>query len=194
MSHIIKHITVKEPPNNFQAERRKLKAMANEPYNQEETRLEWNRLENFSQEKQDNENKKAGSINFNNILTGKCLAKVKAKIWMSVVAVALMIKTTTQLYLQLSTPCDFNSPIHTLLHGGCLSLVTGSECTFALSIKHKGRLDVVIRRPDALHPDNEMAYDNAVCALGKICQFHGDCINAAQIVPAWLNGLPLKGD
>ncbi|XP_071735518.1 uncharacterized protein [Rutidosis leptorrhynchoides] len=56
------------------------------------------------------------------------------------------------------------------------------------------RLDAVIRRPDALHPDNVMAYDNAVSALGKICQFHRDSINAAQIVPAWLNCLPLKGD
>nr|GEU75259.1 importin-5-like [Tanacetum cinerariifolium] len=56
------------------------------------------------------------------------------------------------------------------------------------------RLDGVIRRPDALHPDNVMAYDNAVSALGKICQFHRDSINAAQIVPAWLNCLPLKGD
>ncbi|KAK1410940.1 hypothetical protein QVD17_37483 [Tagetes erecta] len=56
------------------------------------------------------------------------------------------------------------------------------------------RLDAVIRRPDALHPDNVMAYDNAVSALGKICQFHRESINAAQIVPAWLNCLPLKGD
>nr|XP_043633893.1 importin-5-like [Erigeron canadensis] len=56
------------------------------------------------------------------------------------------------------------------------------------------RLDAVIRRPDALHPDNVMAYDNAVSALGKICQYHRDAINAAQIVPAWLNCLPIKGD
>jgi hypothetical protein len=26
-----------------------------------------------------------------------------------------------------------------------------------------------------------MAYDNAVSALGKICQFHRDSINAAQV-------------
>lgn len=56
------------------------------------------------------------------------------------------------------------------------------------------RLDVVLRRPDALHSDNVMAYDNAVSALGKICQFHRDGINASQIVPAWLNCLPIKGD
>ncbi|KAL4554710.1 hypothetical protein LXL04_037312 [Taraxacum kok-saghyz] len=41
---------------------------------------------------------------------------------------------------------------------------------------------------------NVVAYDNAVSAHGKICQFHRDSINAAQIVPAWLNCLPLKGD
>ncbi|KAI3747198.1 hypothetical protein L6452_09649 [Arctium lappa] len=60
--------------------------------------------------------------------------------------------------------------------------------------KALSRLDAVIRHPDALHPDNVMAYDNAVSALGKICQFHRDSINAAQIVPAWLNCLPIKGD
>lgn len=43
------------------------------------------------------------------------------------------------------------------------------------------RLDAVIRHPNALHADNIMAYDNAVSALGKICQFHRDSINAAQV-------------
>ncbi|KAH9740593.1 TOG domain-containing protein [Citrus sinensis] len=56
------------------------------------------------------------------------------------------------------------------------------------------RLNVVIRHPNALQPENLMAYDNAVSALGKICQFHRDSIDAAQVVPAWLNCLPIKGD
>lgn len=56
------------------------------------------------------------------------------------------------------------------------------------------RLNFVIRHPNALHSDNVMAYDNAVSALGKICQFHRDIIDAAQVVPAWLSCLPLKGD
>ncbi|RYR53963.1 hypothetical protein S245_020863 [Arachis hypogaea] len=56
------------------------------------------------------------------------------------------------------------------------------------------RLDAVMRHPDALHSDNIMAYDNAVSAVGKICQFHRDSINAAQVVPAWLSCLPIKGD
>ncbi|TKY62898.1 Importin-5 protein [Spatholobus suberectus] len=56
------------------------------------------------------------------------------------------------------------------------------------------RLDAVIRHPNALHSDNVMAYDNAVSALGKICQFHRDSINATQVVPAWLSCLPIKGD
>ncbi|PPD82642.1 hypothetical protein GOBAR_DD20432 [Gossypium barbadense] len=42
------------------------------------------------------------------------------------------------------------------------------------------RLNAVIRHPNALHLDNVMAYDNAVSALGKICQFHRDSIDAAQ--------------
>ncbi|CAL0323404.1 unnamed protein product [Lupinus luteus] len=56
------------------------------------------------------------------------------------------------------------------------------------------RLDAVIRHPNALHSENVMAYDNAVSALGKICQFHRNSINATQVVPAWLGCLPLKGD
>ncbi|KAK7400133.1 hypothetical protein VNO78_11333 [Psophocarpus tetragonolobus] len=56
------------------------------------------------------------------------------------------------------------------------------------------RLNTVIQHPNALHSDNVMAYDNAVSALGKICQFHRDSIDSAQVVPAWLNCLPIKSD
>ncbi|RYQ86900.1 hypothetical protein Ahy_B10g106510 isoform B [Arachis hypogaea] len=64
------------------------------------------------------------------------------------------------------------------------------------------RLNAVIQHPNALHSDNVMAYDNAVSALGKICQFHRDSIDSAQVftffllmvIPAWLNCLPIKGD
>ncbi|KAJ6713497.1 hypothetical protein OIU79_009476 [Salix purpurea] len=43
------------------------------------------------------------------------------------------------------------------------------------------RLNVVIRHPNAKQADNVMAYDNAVSALGKICQFHRDSIDSAQV-------------
>ncbi|XP_019093862.1 PREDICTED: importin-5 [Camelina sativa] len=56
------------------------------------------------------------------------------------------------------------------------------------------RLDVVIRHPNAQQSENAMAYDNAVSALGKICQFYRSSIDAGKIVPAWLNCLPIKGD
>ncbi|EEF36904.1 importin-5 [Ricinus communis] len=56
------------------------------------------------------------------------------------------------------------------------------------------KLNIVISDPNKLHADNVMAYDNAVSALGKICQFHRDSINASQVVPAWLRCLPLKSD
>ncbi|RVX12993.1 Importin-5 [Vitis vinifera] len=91
-----------------------------------------------------------------------------------------------------------------------------------LLLEALSRLNVVIRHPNALQPDNVMAYDNAVSALGKICQFHRDSIDSAQcvlgirlptikyqqarvlvlgsmeglaeVVPAWLSCLPIKGD
>ncbi|KAK9671724.1 hypothetical protein RND81_12G050400 [Saponaria officinalis] len=56
------------------------------------------------------------------------------------------------------------------------------------------RLNAVLRHPNASHSENVMACDNAISALGKICQFHRDNIDAAQIVPMWLNSLPIKGD
>ncbi|CAM8960812.1 unnamed protein product [Rhodiola kirilowii] len=56
------------------------------------------------------------------------------------------------------------------------------------------RLNVVVSHPNALHSDNIMAYDNAVSAVGKICQFHRNSINGAQVVTAWLACLPIKGD
>ncbi|KAJ9131896.1 hypothetical protein P3X46_034799 [Hevea brasiliensis] len=56
------------------------------------------------------------------------------------------------------------------------------------------KLNVVISDPSAHLPDNVMAYDNAVSALGKICQFHRDSIDAAQVFPAWLSCLPIKSD
>ncbi|XP_039139952.1 importin-5-like [Dioscorea cayenensis subsp. rotundata] len=56
------------------------------------------------------------------------------------------------------------------------------------------KLNNVIRHPDAQHSDNLMAYDNAVSALGKICMHHRDGIDAAQVLPVWLNCLPIKGD
>ncbi|KAI4387253.1 hypothetical protein MLD38_005098 [Melastoma candidum] len=39
-----------------------------------------------------------------------------------------------------------------------------------------------------------MAFDNAVSALGKVSQFHRDRIDSSQVVSAWLNCLPIKGD
>ncbi|XP_075493553.1 uncharacterized protein LOC142531336 isoform X1 [Primulina tabacum] len=56
------------------------------------------------------------------------------------------------------------------------------------------RLNVVIRHPNASQPEFVMAYDNAVSALGKICQFHRDGIDLNQVIPAWLGCLPIKGD
>ncbi|GJN23631.1 hypothetical protein PR202_gb11295 [Eleusine coracana subsp. coracana] len=52
----------------------------------------------------------------------------------------------------------------------------------------------VIKHPNALDLENAMAYDNAVSALGKICHFLRDSIDASQVIPAWLSCLPIKND
>ncbi|XP_019267737.1 PREDICTED: importin-5-like isoform X2 [Nicotiana attenuata] len=56
------------------------------------------------------------------------------------------------------------------------------------------RIKVVIMHMNALEPENEKAYDNVVFALSKICQFHGESIDLAQVIPVWLNCLPIKAD
>ncbi|GFZ12868.1 ARM repeat superfamily protein [Actinidia rufa] len=48
------------------------------------------------------------------------------------------------------------------------------------------RLNMLIRDPNALQPENIMSYDNAVSALGKICQFHRDTIDSAQYMYEYL--------
>ena len=50
------------------------------------------------------------------------------------------------------------------------------SCPEALS-----RLNLLIQHQNARQPENVMAYDNAVSALGKICRFHKDSIDAAQV-------------
>lgn len=47
---------------------------------------------------------------------------------------------------------------------------------------------------DARSPDNEMATDNAVAALGKLIEFQRPAFDAAQMAPTWLAYLPLRND
>ncbi|KAM3327543.1 importin-5-like [Capsicum galapagoense] len=56
------------------------------------------------------------------------------------------------------------------------------------------RINVVVTHFKAREPENVEAYDNAVSTLGKICQFHRESIDSAQIIPVWLNCLPIKDD
>lgn len=56
------------------------------------------------------------------------------------------------------------------------------------------RLNATISQPTSRSAENIMATDNAVSALGKICEHQRDNIDGATVVPAWLGCLPLKGD
>ncbi|XP_055819062.1 uncharacterized protein LOC129887856 isoform X2 [Solanum dulcamara] len=56
------------------------------------------------------------------------------------------------------------------------------------------QINVVIMHLRAREPENELAYDNAVSTLGKICKFHRELIDSDQVIPIWLNCLPIKGD
>eukprot|EP00850_Spirogloea_muscicola_P020012 SM000205S06219 [mRNA] locus=s205:248959:255137:+ [translate_table: standard] len=62
-------------------------------------------------------------------------------------------------------------------------------CTEALT-----RLTSAIGHPEARSEDNRMATDNAISALGKLCEHRANCIDASQATSLWLSALPLRDD
>ncbi|KAK6912332.1 Importin repeat 6, partial [Dillenia turbinata] len=55
-------------------------------------------------------------------------------------------------------------------------------------------LDAVIGCTDTSELDDARARDMAITALGKICKFHPEKLDRAQVVHTWLGYLPLKHD
>ena len=43
------------------------------------------------------------------------------------------------------------------------------------------KVKLVMSHPDAFQSENAIVTDNAVSALGKICEFHRDAIDAAKV-------------
>ncbi|KAJ9147235.1 hypothetical protein P3X46_029415 [Hevea brasiliensis] len=56
------------------------------------------------------------------------------------------------------------------------------------------KLGVVMACPNRSCMEDLKASDIAVSAIGKICEFHRDVINATELVPTWLSFLPIKND
>eukprot|EP00897_Mesotaenium_endlicherianum_P006572 jgi/Mesen1/5943/ME000301S05074 len=56
------------------------------------------------------------------------------------------------------------------------------------------RLLALVRDPDARSSQNEMATDNAVSALGKICEHQQGSYDSGDVLAAYLGYLPLRGD
>jgi len=56
------------------------------------------------------------------------------------------------------------------------------------------RLHAVITHPDARKEDNADATDNAISAVGRICESQGAAVNLSQLLPAWLSYLPVVSD
>lgn len=93
---------------------------------------------------------------------------------MELVFVLSLVDPFSNPLLEVSYSISFASFVRILHH--CFDQLF---CSIAEALS---RLNAVITHPDAQHSDNVMAYDNAVSALGKICQFHRDSINAAQVL------------
>ncbi|CAI5746446.1 unnamed protein product [Peronospora destructor] len=52
----------------------------------------------------------------------------------------------------------------------------------------------VVAHPRAHSRKQRNATDNAVAALGKMCEYQADAVDAAKLFPQWLELLPLRGD
>ncbi|CEG45916.1 Karyopherin (importin) beta 3 [Plasmopara halstedii] len=52
----------------------------------------------------------------------------------------------------------------------------------------------VVTQPHAYNSEHRNATDNAVAALGKLCEFQSAVVDAATLFPQWLSLLPLRGD
>ncbi|KAF4138965.1 Importin repeat [Phytophthora infestans] len=52
----------------------------------------------------------------------------------------------------------------------------------------------VVAHPNAHSSEQRNATDNAVAALGKLCEFQAGAVDAATLFPQWLELLPLRGD
>lgn len=58
------------------------------------------------------------------------------------------------------------------------------------------RLGALVSSPEARSEDNVGSSDNAVSALGKLCEFQGEGagFDTAQVLHAWLHYLPVRDD
>jgi len=57
-------------------------------------------------------------------------------------------------------------------------------------------LFAIAQHPEARSEDNQFASENAISAIGKICQFAGSGMEAEMdnVLSAWINLLPITGD
>ncbi|KAM3327618.1 hypothetical protein P3S68_033667 [Capsicum galapagoense] len=80
------------------------------------------------------------------------------------------------------------------LYGVCLYAESGDSVFKPFVREALSRINVVLMHFRAHEPVNEEAYDKAVSALCKICLLHRESIDSAQVIPIWLNCLPIKAD
>jgi len=56
------------------------------------------------------------------------------------------------------------------------------------------RLNAVITSPDSRSNTNINPTENAISAVGRICEAHPNSVNLAQVLPVWLSYLPVTED
>jgi len=56
------------------------------------------------------------------------------------------------------------------------------------------RLSHVITLPDARTPEFICPTENAIAAVGKLCQFQSQFVDLSKVLPVWLSWLPVKED
>ena len=55
-------------------------------------------------------------------------------------------------------------------------------------------IGALIQHPDARKDENILCTENAISALGKVCHFAPDSVNLTEMIPFWVNALPIIHD
>ena len=79
-------------------------------------------------------------------------------------------------------------------NGGAAFATVVNDCLLGLRQAIDYQMPASIKEKKSKVKQFKHAKDNAVSALGKVIRYQTQTINAQEIIPGWLNLLPIKND
>ncbi len=52
----------------------------------------------------------------------------------------------------------------------------------------------IVNAPKSKIEENVVATENAISAIGKLCQFNSGLVDVNQVLPLWIEALPIEND